>query len=149
MCSTARPHTPLCTTHQPTTSNNCDPAPSHTHSQHHLTPPYPIAWSRPPPRPSNYRSCNQNQNQNQNRHIGEYTPTTITISVRPPPWPILPSPSPILIIHPSCPPPWPIIPPHTIQMLRNHQNAKHRLKMKSQLLQRKFLIFDSHLHIFY
>jgi hypothetical protein len=134
-----------------TTPQTTSPAPSsppsirETANGHQLTTyPYGITRSRPPPWPIKEPERNRNQNQHNNNEYPSARPTT---RLRPPPWPILPAPSPILIIHPSRPPPWPIIPPHTIQMLRNHQNAKSRLKMKSRLLQRKFLLFLIHICI--
>jgi hypothetical protein len=99
------------------------PTNNDTIGHHHLTPPYPIARSRPPPRPSDYRNGDQNQNQNQ--HTGEYTPTTITTSARPPPWPIIAAPSPISSTSRSRPPPWPIIFAYTTRTSSGHQKYQH------------------------
>ena len=94
------------------------PSPAAFSITHGLTPPCPIARSRPPPRPSDYQNRDQIKNQNQNRHSGEYTPTTITTSTRPPPWPILATPSPISSTPHSRPPPWPIKSSRITRILR-------------------------------
>jgi hypothetical protein len=72
------------------------------------TTPSSTSRSRPPPWP------NKNSNKNRNKYYyGTHTLAGMTAKQRPPLWPIILTPTPILSIKHSRPPPWPIIPHRT------------------------------------
>jgi hypothetical protein len=82
------------------------------------TTPYLTSQGRPPPEP------NKTQIRN-GHHYGAHTMTGTTPTQRPPPWPIISSPTPILSVN-SRPPPWPNQPPHPCCHCRRHCHNTNR-----------------------
>jgi hypothetical protein len=101
--------------------------PKLTHHVDARTTPYFTSRSCPPP----WLIKNSNKNRNK-YYYGTHSPSGTTPKRRPPLWPIIPTPTPILSIANPHPSPWPIIPHYPNQTTQNHQNAKCQLKAKSQ-----------------
>jgi hypothetical protein len=113
--------------------------------------------SNPNPQ-TNFTSQGHSSNRNK-YYYGTHTSTSTTPKRRPPPWPIIPTPttifsisnsrpppwpiicccqhdqhSPISSTPPARPPPWPIIPRRIQSTPQNRRNAKQRIKAKSRII---------------
>jgi hypothetical protein len=89
------------------------------------TPPYLAPRSHPPPWP------NKNSNKNHKKYYySKHTPADTIVKRRPPPWPIIPTPTSILSIKNSHPPPWPIL---LANHIRNHWNVRCRIRKRSYI----------------
>ena len=80
--------------------------------------PHSTSQERPPPKPNKTQIRNIH-------HYGAHTLTGTTPTQRPPPWPIISSPTPILSVN-SRPPPWPNQPPQPCGHRRCHCHNTNR-----------------------